>query len=364
MLPTEDAALGGRGAGTAVRLAVLADRDDGDRRQPLCAAGRTGSRAGRRYSFSTAAITSVDETLATCDGGPVAAGRGLLGRSPDPRTRRGRGIQRHARRWKQRSRKGCRARDHRPVLTNPRIVLPIRDFMTHCALSRDTGTLLLDGRDAHDLDRPRWLHGPMGSIRTCSCWANPSREACRRRPTGSPTSWPTGSPHRSSSSDVDVGGIGGTLAGERALARGDARDARRGAHRRGVRAHDPARASAGRRASRTRSPSTSLPWHVTRLGCRAEYLFGRDRPRNGSEAHAAGRRRARALHAPLRAQPRDPAHPVPRHGADVACDGGVRRRPPHEGLSGGGGGAHALTKRTQFANIARDGRLRRMNGRH
>ncbi len=31
-----------------------------------------------------------------------------------------------------------------------------------------------------------------------------------------------------------------------------------------------------------------LPWHVTRLGCRAEYLFGPDRPRNGAEAHAAG----------------------------------------------------------------------------
>jgi glutamate-1-semialdehyde 2,1-aminomutase len=31
-----------------------------------------------------------------------------------------------------------------------------------------------------------------------------------------------------------------------------------------------------------------LPWHVTRLGCRAEYLFGPERPRNGTEAHAAG----------------------------------------------------------------------------
>ena len=30
-----------------------------------------------------------------------------------------------------------------------------------------------------------------------------------------------------------------------------------------------------------------LPWHVTQLGCRAEYLFGPDRPRNGAEAHAA-----------------------------------------------------------------------------
>ena len=30
-----------------------------------------------------------------------------------------------------------------------------------------------------------------------------------------------------------------------------------------------------------------LPWHVTRLGCRAEYLFQKKRPRNGSEAAAA-----------------------------------------------------------------------------
>src|SRR6185503_19662379 len=27
-----------------------------------------------------------------------------------------------------------------------------------------------------------------------------------------------------------------------------------------------------------------LPWHVTRLGCRVEYLFRPERPRNGSEA--------------------------------------------------------------------------------
>ncbi len=30
-----------------------------------------------------------------------------------------------------------------------------------------------------------------------------------------------------------------------------------------------------------------LPWHVTRLGCRAEYLFGPKQPLNGSEAHDA-----------------------------------------------------------------------------
>ena len=31
-----------------------------------------------------------------------------------------------------------------------------------------------------------------------------------------------------------------------------------------------------------------LSWHVTRLGCRVEYLFRRERPRTGSEAAAAG----------------------------------------------------------------------------
>jgi glutamate-1-semialdehyde 2,1-aminomutase len=31
-----------------------------------------------------------------------------------------------------------------------------------------------------------------------------------------------------------------------------------------------------------------LPWHVTRLGCRVEYLFRPDRPRTGSEAAAGG----------------------------------------------------------------------------
>ena len=30
-----------------------------------------------------------------------------------------------------------------------------------------------------------------------------------------------------------------------------------------------------------------LPWHVTRLGCRAEYLFGPEVPKNGTEAHDA-----------------------------------------------------------------------------
>ena len=32
---------------------------------------------------------------------------------------------------------------------------------------------------------------------------------------------------------------------------------------------------------------SGLPWHVTRLGCRAEYLFPPAEPKNGTEAHDA-----------------------------------------------------------------------------
>ncbi|MDE3026146.1 MAG: aminotransferase class III-fold pyridoxal phosphate-dependent enzyme, partial [Acidobacteriota bacterium] len=34
--------------------------------------------------------------------------------------------------------------------------------------------------------------------------------------------------------------------------------------------------------------SRGLPWHVTRIGCRVEYLFRPDRPRTGAEAAAGG----------------------------------------------------------------------------
>src|SRR5262249_13212293 len=32
---------------------------------------------------------------------------------------------------------------------------------------------------------------------------------------------------------------------------------------------------------------TGIPWYVTRLGCRAEYLFSAERPKNGQQAHDA-----------------------------------------------------------------------------
>jgi glutamate-1-semialdehyde 2,1-aminomutase len=86
--------------------------------------------------------------------------------------------------------------------------------------------------------------------------------------------------------EIDVGGVGGTLAGNalslaamRATLGEVLTDA---AFERMIPLAE--RWTAGVQAGIDES---GLPWHVTRLGCRAEYLFGPDEPRNGGEAHAA-----------------------------------------------------------------------------
>jgi glutamate-1-semialdehyde 2,1-aminomutase len=86
--------------------------------------------------------------------------------------------------------------------------------------------------------------------------------------------------------DVDVGGVGGTLAAN-ALSLAATRATlgevlTEAAFERMIPLAE--RWTEGVQAGIDES---GLPWHVTRLGCRAEYLFGPDRPRNGHEAHAA-----------------------------------------------------------------------------
>jgi glutamate-1-semialdehyde 2,1-aminomutase len=86
---------------------------------------------------------------------------------------------------------------------------------------------------------------------------------------------------------ADIGGIGGTvaanvlsLAAMRATLADVLTDA---AFERMIRLGD--RFEAGVAGAIERH---GLPWHVTRLGCRVEYLFRPERPRNGSEAAAGG----------------------------------------------------------------------------
>lgn len=87
--------------------------------------------------------------------------------------------------------------------------------------------------------------------------------------------------------DVDVGGVGGTLAANAlSLAAVRATLAEVLTEEAFARMIPLAeRWTAGVEAG---IAEAGLPWHVTRLGCRAEYLFGPERPRNGAEAHAAG----------------------------------------------------------------------------
>ena len=86
--------------------------------------------------------------------------------------------------------------------------------------------------------------------------------------------------------DVDVGGVGGTLAGNAlSLAAVRATLAEVLTDEAFARMIELGkRYAAGVEAA---IEEAGLPWHVTRLGCRAEYLFSLDRPRTGSEAHVA-----------------------------------------------------------------------------
>jgi glutamate-1-semialdehyde 2,1-aminomutase len=86
--------------------------------------------------------------------------------------------------------------------------------------------------------------------------------------------------------DADVGGIGGTLAGNAlslATVLATLADVLTGeAFERMI-----ALAERFERAVAEEIHSHGLPWQVTRLGCRAEYMFAPERPRSGAEAAAA-----------------------------------------------------------------------------
>jgi glutamate-1-semialdehyde 2,1-aminomutase len=87
--------------------------------------------------------------------------------------------------------------------------------------------------------------------------------------------------------DVDVGGVGGTLAAN-ALSLAATRATLEEVLTEAAFARMIPLAERWTEGVADAIAEAGLPWHVTRLGCRAEYLFGPDRPRSGSEAHAAG----------------------------------------------------------------------------
>ncbi len=84
---------------------------------------------------------------------------------------------------------------------------------------------------------------------------------------------------------TDVGGIGGTLAGN-ALSMAATRATLEQVLTDEAYARMIPLAESWTAGVDAAIAACGLPWHVTRLGCRAEYLFGPDRPHNGSQAAA------------------------------------------------------------------------------
>jgi len=232
---------------------------------------------------------SVDETFATLEAGRVVARRGNLG-PPVPPAETTKVVE-----WNDVA--GLEAalapRDvalvlAEPALTNVGIVHPAPGF--HAALrgsTRDTGTLLAIDEThticcgpggftkAHDLEPDIVTIGkPIAGGIPASAYG--FTDALGDRIAGS-----------IELEDVDVGGVGGTLAANalslaamRAtldeVLTDEAFDRMISLAERWTAGVEDAITDAG------------LPWHVTRLGCRAEYLFAPERPTNGTEAHAAG----------------------------------------------------------------------------
>ena len=91
---------------------------------------------------------------------------------------------------------------------------------------------------------------------------------------------------RQSLEDCDTGGIGGTLAGN-ALSLAAMRATLNKVLTKEAFDRMIPMAEAWTAGVQKVISDSGLPWHVTRLGCRAEYLFGPNEPRNGTEAHNA-----------------------------------------------------------------------------
>ena len=232
---------------------------------------------------------SVDETFATLDAGQVVPRRGNLG-PPVPPSETTKVVE-----WN--DLEGLEAALApgdvalvltEPALTNVGIVHPDPGFHDALrSLTRDTGTLLAIDETHTICCGPGGFtkaHGLQPDVVTVG---KPIAGGLPAAAYG----FTEGLADRIAASieleDVDVGGVGGTLAANalslaamRATLDEVLTDEAFGRMiplaERWTAGVEEAIAEAG------------LAWHVTRLGCRAEYLFGPDPPRNGTEAHAAG----------------------------------------------------------------------------
>jgi glutamate-1-semialdehyde 2,1-aminomutase len=174
-----------------------------------------------------------------------------------------------------------------PALTNIGIVLPDDGFHASLRnLTRETGTLLAID-ETHTMSA-----GPGGCTRA---WGlEPDLVTVGKAIGGGMPAAAYGVSSelaeriaaRAEADYEDVGGIGGTLAGN-ALSLAATRATLE--HVLTEQAYERTIPLAARFASDTRAAiaEAGLPWHVTELGCRAEYRFQPEPPRDGAEAAAA-----------------------------------------------------------------------------
>ena len=134
--------------------------------------------------------------------------------------------------------------------------------------------------------------------------------------------------------DCDTGGIGGTLAGN-ALSLAAMRATLTKVLTKEAFARMIPAAERWTAGVEKAIAEFGVPWHVTRLGCRAEYQFS---PHAAKKRHRGPRCdgfRTGTIHASLCHESRHPAHAVSQHGADVAADRSLRRGPAHSRLPRG-----------------------------
>lgn len=228
---------------------------------------------------------SVDESVVGLDNGRVVSRRGSVGPPVDPE------VTTRVVEWndiealnRELAHGDVACVLAEPALTNVGIVLPDPGY--HDALrkaTRDTGTLLIidethtlccgpGGYTAeHGLEPDAMTMGkPIGSGVPSGAYGV-SHELAERIQDSTEVV------------DADVGGVGGTLAAN-ALSMAAIRATLEHVLTEEAFTHMIAMAERLVAGVQQNIDQRGLPWHVTRLGCRAEYLFQPDRPRNGGEA--------------------------------------------------------------------------------